>query len=181
MTERLLKVRATIKKRKPTFRRQQINQYAKFARDKAWRRPKGPQSKMRLHEQGHRKMPTVGFGSPKEVKGLNREGFKEVIVFNVADLKLINTKTDAVVVGAKVGGRKKLAILSECKTMKLKVSNVKDVDKKIKALTKETKAKEVKETKKVTKTETKTKEAKTPEVKEEKAVKKAAKEEGAEK
>lgn len=134
--KKLLEVRSQIKSRKPTFRRQQINQFAKFKNDDAWRRPRGQQSKMRLKHRGHRAMPTVGFKSPKAVRGLDKNGLLEVIVKNVADLKAIDSKTQIAVIGRTVGGRKKIDILNEGKKMNASFSNVKNIDKKITELTK---------------------------------------------
>lgn len=143
MIKELLKVRSLIKRRKPTYTRQQTNQFAKFAKD-GWRKPKGYQSKMRLRRRGHKGMPTVGFGSPKEVKGLNKAGFKEVVVKNIEDLKKVNTKEEIAVIGRTVGAKKKVAILEEAKKLKVNFANVFDVDGTIKSLTKEPKKKVVK-------------------------------------
>lgn len=146
MVEELLKVRSLVKKRKPTYRRQQSNQFAKFKNDAKWRKPKGHQSKIRLRRRGHQGMPEVGYGSPKAVRGLNKEGLREVIVKNVADLKNIQSG-DIAVIGGTVGGRKRLDILTESKKLKVNFANVKDIDATIKSLTKAPKKKEA--TKKV--------------------------------
>ena len=173
MVKELLKVRREVKKRKPTFRRQQTNQFAKFKNDDAWRRPKGLQSKMRLKRKGHRKMPTVGFGSPKAVRGLNRAGLLEVLVHNVADLAKIDTKTQVAVIGRTVGGKKTLTILEEAKKVKMSIGNVADIDARIKELTKAPKKQEKKAAKKVDKKEVKaeTKEVEEKETKVEEAKK----------
>lgn len=173
--KKLLEVRKAIKSRKPTFRRQQSNQFAKFKNDDAWRRPKGKGSKMRRMQKGHRKMPTVGYSSPKAVRGLTRDGFEEVLVYNVVDLAKIESKTQIAVIGRTVGGKKTLDILAKAKEMKLSIANVKDIDAKIKELTKAPKEKKVKSDKKA---ETKKVEKKA-EVKEE--VKTEAKKEEAKK
>ncbi|MFW6286133.1 MAG: eL32 family ribosomal protein [Nanoarchaeota archaeon] len=137
MVKELLEVRKKIKSRKPKFRRQQSNQYAKFKNSNSWRKPKGSGSKMRLRQKGHRKMPTVGFSSPSSIRGFNKDGFREVLVFKVSDLQNVNLKEDIVVISQNVGKRKKIIILEECKKLKLKVFRVPDIDLKIKELTKE--------------------------------------------
>lgn len=113
-------------------------------------------------------MPTVGYGSPKAVKGLNKFGFEEVIVFNKEDLSSIDAKTQTVVISKTVGARKRLEILNAAKEKKLSVSNFKNIDDAIKALTKEKKEKKpVKADKKTEKkTETAKKEAKKEDKKE---------------
>lgn len=134
--ENLLKTRIKIKSRKPTFKRFQSHQFAKLRKDDKWRMPKGMGNKVRRNRRGKPSMPTVGFGSPKAVRGLNRLGFVEVIVSNVADLAKVNQKEDTVVIASSVGKKKRLAILNEAKKLKLNVSNIKDIDTKIKSLTK---------------------------------------------
>lgn len=164
--EKLLNVRKQIKSRKPTYKRVQAHQFAKLRNDEKWRFPKGMGNKVRRNRRGKPSIPTVGFGSPKVVRGLNRAGFAEVVVFNVADVAKVNPKEDAIVIAKSVGGKKTIAILEEAKKLKLNVSNVKDLDVKIKALTKEKKEKVIKKVSKADKkkvvekkTETKTEEA----------------------
>ena len=150
--DKLIKARSLIKKRKPTYTRQQTNQFKKFQKD-GWRRPKGLQSKMRLKRRGHKRMPEVGFKSPKAVRGLNKDGLLEVVVKNVKDLITVDTKTQIAVIGGTVGGKKRIDMLNEAKKMKMTFANVKDIDSKINELTKvktakPKKKKVVKETKK---------------------------------
>lgn len=135
VSEKLLNVRANIKKRKPTYKRVQSHQFAKLSEVK-WRRPKGMGNKVRRNRRGKPGMTQIGYGSPKVTKFLNKAGLREVLVGNVADLKNVDSKADAVVISATVGGKKKLAILNECTKLKLTVSNFKDVDATIKSLTK---------------------------------------------
>ena len=136
MLSEKLATRATIKKRKPTFiRRHAIVQFSKLKKSN-WRSPKGMGNKQRRGRKGQPIKPTCGFGSPKEVKGMNKNGLFEVIVNNVSDLEKIDVKANTVVIGSTVGGRKKLEILNVVKTKKFAVSNIKDVDKEISKLTK---------------------------------------------
>jgi len=150
MTSEKLAVRSAIKKRKPTFiRRQGIRQFSKLKKS-GWRAPKGMGNKQRRGRKGQPIKPTTGFGSPKEVRGLNRNGLLEVLVFNVADLENIS-KGQIAVIGSTVGAKKKLEILNFAKSKKLLISNVKDIDAEIKNLTKVKKTPAKKETKKVEK------------------------------
>lgn len=139
MNKRLLDVRADVKKRKPKFKRQQSNQFAKFKNDDSWRKPKGYQSKIRLKRKGHQRMPCVGFKSPRLVRGLNKDGFKEVLVYNVFDLKKVDVKTQIPVIARTVGARKRIDILNQAKKLKLSFANVFDIDLMIKNLTLEKK------------------------------------------
>lgn len=147
MAEKLLDIRKQVKKRKPTYKRVQSNQFAKL-REVKWRRPKGMGNKVRRGRRGQASMPEVGYGSPKAVRGLNRNGLKEVLVYKVSDLENIDTKTDAAVIAKTVGGRKRLDIIKAAKDKNIAIANVKDLDAQIKKLTKEP-AKKEKTTKKV--------------------------------
>lgn len=134
MVEDKLQIRKATKKRKPTYKRVQSNQYAKF-RDVKWRRPKGKGNKDRKNRKGHIGMIQVGYGSPKEVKGLNKDGLQEIIVYNIEGLKTI-TKGQVAVIARTVGAKKRLGILDEAKKSKIAIANVKDIDAKVKELTK---------------------------------------------
>lgn len=158
--ERLLKVRAETKKRKPIYKRVQANQFAKLKNKGAsWRKPKGMGNKVRRGRRGQASMPQIGYGSPKSVRGLNAQGLKEIIVNNVTEIQTIDSKTQIAVISASVGAKKKLAILEFARSKKLAISNVKDIDSSIKALTKE-KKEVVKKVEKATKKATKSKEEK---------------------
>jgi len=72
------------------------------------------------------KMPSLGYSSPRKVRGLDRQGFEEVLVQNVQELEGFNPVTQIVVV-ANIGLKKKMEILEVCQEKQYKVSNVKDV------------------------------------------------------
>ena len=135
-----LKQRVQIKKRKPQFKRAQSHQFPKL-NDGKWRKPKGMGHKVRRNRRGKPSMPTVGYGSPNEFKGANRDGLFEVIVNKSADLATIDTKTQIATIGASVGAKKRLEILAEAKKKNMNVSNYKNIDDALKSLQKEKKAK----------------------------------------
>ncbi|MCA9495495.1 MAG: 50S ribosomal protein L32e [Nanoarchaeota archaeon] len=156
-SEKLLKARAAVKSKKPTFKRGQTNQFAKFKNDPKWRKPKGMGNKVRRQRRGQAAMPKVGYGSPKMIKGLNKEGLKEILVYNAIELANIKTGEIAKIAG-NVGGKKKLEILNKAKELKMGFANVKDIEKTIQSLTKvkkEDKKDSKKDSKKDTKKETK--------------------------
>jgi len=161
--KKLIEVRSQIKKRKPTFiRRHAIIQFAKLKKS-GWRAPKGMGNKQRRGRKGQPITPSCGFGSPKSVKGLNRDGLLEVLVNNVKDLDKIDSKVNVAVIASTVGSKKRLDILNIAKTKKLSISNVKDLDVEISKLTKTKKVVKKKSEKVVSKKvedETKSSEAK---------------------
>lgn len=167
--KKLIEERAAVKKRKPTYKRVQSNQFPRFKETK-WRKPKGMGNKDRRNRKGHVGLLKIGYGSPSAVRGLNKIGLREVLVYNVADLTKVDVKTDIAVIGAGVGGRKRIDILTEAKTKKLVVSKVKDFDVAIKALSKD--KKEVKANKKEASKKSEAKKEEKAEVKSEPKVEK---------
>lgn len=136
MTKELLSVRKQTKSTKPTFKGRQAHQFAKLRNRDAWRRPRGMGNKVRRQRRGQGAMPSVGYGAPRAIRGTNRDGLREVIISNIADLAKIDTKSEVVVISRTVGGRKKIDILAEVKKLKLSVSNVKNIEDTVKSLTK---------------------------------------------
>ena len=75
--ERLLEVRQQVKSQKPTFLRQQGHVLRKIR--KIWRAPKGMHSKMRKKLRGYRRQPSIGYSSPKLVRGFSPDGYKTIL------------------------------------------------------------------------------------------------------
>lgn len=175
--KKLIEERAAVKKRKPTYKRVQSNQFARF-RDTKWRKPKGMGNKDRRNRKGHVGLLKIGYGSPAKVRGLDKNGFKEVLVYNVQDLAKVDTKSDIAVIGSSVGGKKRIDILTEAKAKKIQVSKVKDFDLAIKSLAKDKKEVKVKKdtSKKSEVKEKKTEEKVVEKKSEEKVEKKVVKE-----
>lgn len=120
----LLDLRKRIKKKKPTFKRQE------FLRTKLgpkWRRPKGGQSKLRKGKKSHGHIPHPGYSSPRKVRGLSPSGLREIIISNLNQLNSL-TKEDGIVISRKVGLKKKIELLNKIKEKKLTLLNLKDID-----------------------------------------------------
>jgi len=116
-----LKVRKTQKKAKPAFKRQEQD-FQKIL-GKKWRRPKGRHSKLRKNEKARGGLPSPGYGSPAAVRGLNRLGYREVLVSNVKDLESLNPKEEMGLITSGVGKKKRAEIISAAKEKKIKLSN----------------------------------------------------------
>lgn len=163
----LIKLRKKIKDKKPDFVRQSAYKLPRLSKS-GWRAPKGGQSKMRRKFKGKRKQPSVGYRSPKKIRGFTREGFKPILVKNLKDLEKIK-ENEITIIAKTVGLRKKIQLLEKIKEKKLKVANVKNIEKflsKIKKQIEERKTKR-KEVKKAKETKEKEKAKKKPEKKEE--------------
>ena len=154
MNKEHLAHRARVKKRKPTFLQQDFQ--LKKLKNK-WRRPKGIDSKRRLRKDGHQKRPSRGYSSPVDVRGLNAQGLREVLVYNVAGLTAVG-KEDIVVISSTVGAKKKIDIINEAKKKNLPIANVNEEF--IKKHEEKRKAKQAAKKKAATKTEAPKKETK---------------------
>lgn len=117
--DRLLKVRRKLKKKKPDFKRQEYFKHAKLKTK--WRQPRGKRSKQRMKEKARGKMPSVGFSSPRKVRGLSPEGLPVLRIFNPSGLQSAQGKT--VLVASGVGRKKREEILKKAEELGIKVSN----------------------------------------------------------
>ncbi|MFH1212377.1 MAG: eL32 family ribosomal protein [Candidatus Woesearchaeota archaeon] len=131
---KLLEVRNKLKQKKPDFIRQDGHKKKKLA--KVWRKPRGWQNKVRLCKKGYVRRVEIGFGSPREVKGLTRDGFIPVFVSTLNEIRALDKKTEAAVLSSRLGGRKKLALLEEIKKLEIRIVNLK-ADQKIESIKKE--------------------------------------------
>ena len=129
--QNLLEIRKDIKERKPDFIRQDNPKRMKV-NDK-WRKPKGIHSKIRHKFKGRRKMPSPGYKSPAEVKGLHASGLKIIGVSSINDIIKIRKESEGAVIAGSVGMRKKLEILKKAKDMNISILNL-NIDEQIKKI-----------------------------------------------
>ena len=117
-----LQVRKQIKKRTPTFLREEWFRYKRIPKN--WRRPDGITSKMRINLKYRPSKVRVGFRGPKGVRGLHPSGFEEVMIYNVADLKNIDPEKQAARIGGTVGTKKRLEIAKKAEELEIRVLNM---------------------------------------------------------
>ncbi|MFH1439903.1 MAG: 50S ribosomal protein L32e [Candidatus Woesearchaeota archaeon] len=153
--KKLLSLREHIKRRKPNFIRQDANRQKRVGT--RWRKPKGLQSKMRLHKKGNRKSVTKGYKSPAAVYGMLPNGLFPVVVNNQSQLKAVDPKLQAAVISSKVGLRKKIDLIKKAVELNIIIANLKDADKFIKDNDDKMKIKSEEKKKKVTEKEEKKK------------------------
>jgi len=121
MAQRLLRVRARQKAKKPEFNFHDSHKKKRLGT--SWRKPRGLHNKLRQQVAAKGKLVRPGFGSPAAVRGFHPSGLPEVLVNNVAEL----TKAQgcAVRIAAAVGMKKRLEIQAKAAEMGLKVLNPK--------------------------------------------------------
>ena len=113
-----------IKKRtnkKPKFKRQEWFRYKKLG--ESYRKPKGKISKRRRYQKRKPAMPSIGYRTPRTLRGIHPSGYEDILVCNVAQLEKLEPSTQAGRISATVGARKKSAMLEKARELKIKILN----------------------------------------------------------
>ncbi len=118
-----LKLRARAKNKKPKFIRAESWKFDRFGL--SWRKPRGLDNKIRRKIKGWPPGPSTGYKGPISARFLHPSGYREVIVFNVADLSNIDINTQAARIAHTVGKRKRALIIAEAKNLNIKILNLK--------------------------------------------------------
>ncbi len=117
-----------VKKKKPEFNRYNSGYLVKLHGN--YRKQKGLHNKTRLKKKGHPKSPSIGYGSPKEIKGFYKSEFSYKLIKSEKDLQNLDAKN--IILSKNLGLRKKLYIINKIKSLNVKILNIKDIDKFIK-------------------------------------------------
>jgi len=120
-SQKVSRLRAVFKKRKPDFVRQESWRYKRVKG--SWRRPRGKDSKMRLEIGGWPKSVKIGYRSPRKIRGLHPSGLKELIVNRPEELGSVDPEEFAVRIAHGVGSRKRKEILDKANELNIRVLN----------------------------------------------------------
>jgi large subunit ribosomal protein L32e len=123
ITEKVFPKKALTKRKKPRFRRQESWRFKRVT--DRWRKPHGVDSKMRKKVKGWPVSPTVGYRSPKNIRGLHPSGFVEIRVYSIADLGGIDPELQAIRIAQTVGNRKRVEIMALAEEKGIHVLNPK--------------------------------------------------------
>jgi len=120
--KRLLRIREDMKSRKPKFTRMNYWLLDRIDED-TWRNPRGLDNKIRLERKGFPSKVKIGYRKPRKIRGLHPSGFREIIVYNVADLELVDPTKEAIRIASTVGMRKREQILNRARELGIRVLN----------------------------------------------------------
>ena len=154
----LMNYKITKKKKNPKFMRQEFNKRIRLSRS-SWRKPKGVDSKMREQRGGHRPIVKIGYGTPRILRGRLANGLIEKRIYNKDDLSSLN-KDEIALIPRTIGNKLRLVLLKEAQKLKIKVSNFKNIENKIKEIEDEYKLRKEKRSKLKLKKTSKLKESK---------------------
>ena len=117
-----LEQRENLDKHRPDFIRPESWRYKRL--DTTWRKPKGVDNHQRKQKsRGRPGLVKVGYGGPKDARGLHPSGYTDNLVYNVSDLENLNPKTDGIRLGHSVGTKKRKEIMTIAVEKKFKVFN----------------------------------------------------------
>ncbi len=120
--KRLIRVRV---EKGATFKRDGYGKKAQLS--DSWRKPRGQHNKQREQKKAKGALPKPGFGSPVAVRGMHPSGFFEILVTSLKDLEGLDSKTQAVRIGATVGDRKRVILQETALASGIKVLNTRSV------------------------------------------------------
>ena len=122
INKELIEKRQEVKKNKPDFVRPESWRYVRLQTN--WRKPKGIDHHQRKQKsRGRPGLVKVGYGGPRDAKGLHPSGFTDNLVFNMTDLEKLDTKKDGVRFGHSVGTKKRREIVVIALEKKFKIFN----------------------------------------------------------
>jgi large subunit ribosomal protein L32e len=107
---RLLRHRYAQDAHRPRFTRQASYRYYRIGRDGAWRKPRGLQSKQRRHYGYRSTIPSIGFRTPRLVRGRTPTGFRPIVVNTVAEIGRIDPVQEAAIIARTIGTQKRLVL-----------------------------------------------------------------------
>lgn len=122
--ERLLEIRKRMKKKRPSFRRVESWRYDRVK--DSWRKARGIDSQTRKKTKSGVKSPSVGYRSPKKIRGLHPSGYQEVRINNKNDIDMLNLspKKHAIKISGRLGSKKRLDLIDYAQKRNFQILNL---------------------------------------------------------
>lgn len=120
--ERLLEIRKNMKKKKPSFRRVESWRYVRVK--DPWRKARGIDSQTRKKTKTGVKSPSIGYRTPKKIRGLHPSGYEEVRVEMLSDLQNLNPQKHALKIARRLGSKKRIELIDFAQKRNFKILNI---------------------------------------------------------
>ena len=120
--KRLMEVRKSIKKKRPSFRRVESWRYTRVK--DPWRKARGIDSRTRIKSKSGVKSPGKGYRGPKKVRGIHPSGYEEVRVETIKDVENLNNRKHALKISSNLGARKRMTLIDYSKRKGFKILNI---------------------------------------------------------
>jgi large subunit ribosomal protein L32e len=120
--KRLMEIRKKMNKKRPSFRRVESWRYVRVK--DSWRKARGIDSQTRKKTKTGVKSPSVGYRSPKKVRGLHPSGYEEVRVISIRDLENLIPHKHAIKISAKLGAKKRIELVDYAQKRNFKILNI---------------------------------------------------------
>ena len=120
--KRLIELRKKMKKQRPSFQRVESWRYKRVK--SSWRKARGIDSKTRRKSKSGVKSPSVGYRSPKKIRGIHPSGYEEIRVFNIKDLANLNKNKHALKLSSRLGAKKRIKIIELAQKKGFKILNL---------------------------------------------------------
>jgi large subunit ribosomal protein L32e len=109
------------KRKKAKFMRANYGRTTRRRIKKGWKRPRGHDNKRKLKLKEFGAEPNIGWGQPKEIRGMHPLGSHELLVHNPEQLSKVKGRLVRIACG--VGKKKRILIIKKAIEMKLTVLN----------------------------------------------------------
>ena len=120
--KRLIELRKKMKKQRPSFQRVESWRYKRVK--SSWRKARGIDSKTRRKSKSGVKSPSVGYRSPKKIRGIHPSGYEEIRVFTIKDLDNLNKNKHALKISSRLGAKKRIMLIDVAQRRGFKVLNL---------------------------------------------------------
>jgi large subunit ribosomal protein L32e len=120
--KRLIELRKKMNKHRPSFQRVESWRYKRVK--SSWRKARGIDSKTRRKSKSGVKSPSVGYRSPKKVRGIHPSGYEEIRVFTIKDLDNLNKNRHALKISSRLGAKKRIMLIEMAQRKGFKVLNL---------------------------------------------------------
>ena len=120
--KRLIELRKKMKKQRPSFQRVESWRYKRVK--ESWRKARGIDSQTRKKTKSGVKSPSIGYRSPKKVRGLHPSGYEEVRVTSIDQIKGLSNKKHALKISGRLGTKKRIFLVEYAQNRGFRILNI---------------------------------------------------------